>query len=100
MSTGGDHTRRAGGLAPTRRWALGGACRLVAGVLGAATGCAGPAAPAPALSKAPAQLSLLWVTRPGEETLWSDEYPRLLSTKYPHVRTTLEMVPATGDYWG
>lgn len=98
MSARGNSARHAGRSASTRRWALGSACALAAGALGAATGCAGPAAPA--LSKAPAQLSLLWVTRPGEETLWSDEYPRLLSAQYPHVRTTLEMVPATGDYWG
>ena len=84
----------------TRRRALGVAPALAAGVLGAATGCAGSSAQAPAVSKAPAQLSLLWVTRPGEETLWTDEYPRLLSRQYPHIRTTMEMVPASGDYWG
>jgi ABC-type glycerol-3-phosphate transport system substrate-binding protein len=87
----------AGRAGVTRRWALTWAAG--AGAAAAATGCAGPSSQAPATSRAPVQLSLLWVTRPGEETLWTDEYPRLLGKQHPHIRTTLEMVPATGDYW-
>jgi ABC-type glycerol-3-phosphate transport system substrate-binding protein len=87
------------GTTGTRRRSLCAAAALAGGVLGAATGCAG-AGPAPAVSTAPAQLTLLWVTRPGEDALWSDEYPRLLGQRHPHIRTTMEMVPASGDYWG
>src|SRR5262245_32507002 len=97
---GRDTAAAAGARAIARRRMLAGGAALAAGALGAATGCAGAGTPAPAVSTEPAQLSLLWVTRPGEELLWSDEFPRLLSRQHPHIRTTMEMVPASGDYWG
>jgi ABC-type glycerol-3-phosphate transport system substrate-binding protein len=66
----------------------------------AVLGCA-PAQPSgQGAPRAPVDMSFLWVTRPGEETLWSDEYPRLLARQHPHLRVAMEMVPASGDYWG
>jgi multiple sugar transport system substrate-binding protein len=89
---------RAQRVTPTRRRFLGGAAALAAGTLGAATGCGGSAQTSTA-AKEPVTLSMLWVTRPGEEALWKDEYPRMLTKQHPNVTTSMEMVPASGDYW-
>src|SRR5215218_290370 len=44
----------------------------------AALGCGQSEMSGQSPAAAPVDLSLLWVTRPGEETLWGDVYPKLL----------------------
>jgi ABC-type glycerol-3-phosphate transport system substrate-binding protein len=62
------------------------------------------AAPAPATKPATGakaiELKYLWVTRPGEETLWKETYPQVLSKYHPNITPAIETVPASGDYWG
>lgn len=45
------------------------------------------------------QLQFLWVTRPGEEALWKEVFPKLLEKYHPNIKVAIETVPASGSYW-
>src|SRR5437867_8540601 len=68
---------------PTPAPSAGGAARPADAGPAAPTTAPAPASAKPSGAKA-VELKYLWVTRPGEETIWKETYPQVLARYHPN----------------